>query len=94
MKKIATVLKNWHSDFIPKYSFDYFLQRCQALGNQKLLSVFLSLPRLTCRKYVEYIRERTHGRIQNNQSPYKVPTIKKIKKIMDLMDIWTMISRF
>lgn len=39
MKKIVTALKTWHFEFMPKYSFEYFLQRCQALGNHKLMSV-------------------------------------------------------
>jgi hypothetical protein len=41
MKKIVTLLKTWHVNMVPRYSFDYFLQRCQALGSNKRVVVFL-----------------------------------------------------
>ena len=35
MRKIAGALKCWQFEFMPKYSYDYFLQRCQVLGSNK-----------------------------------------------------------
>ena len=69
MKKIATVLKNWHSEFVPKYSFDYFLQRCQSLGSQKTLCVLLPSSRPICRRCDGFTRARTNGRTPS--SPYR-----------------------
>jgi len=39
MKKIVVIMKTWHNEMVPKYSFDYFLQRCQVMGSHKLVSV-------------------------------------------------------
>lgn len=39
MKKIVVLLKTWNFDMAPRYDFDYFLQRCKALGNHKFTQV-------------------------------------------------------
>lgn len=39
MNLVTVSLKTWHYQMAPKYSYDYFLQRCQSLGNSKILSV-------------------------------------------------------
>ena len=39
MKKITVILKTWHFEMLPRYSFEYFLQRCRALGNQRFTQV-------------------------------------------------------
>mgnify|MGYP006870848542 CR=1 FL=1 len=39
MKKIVCTMKTWQFNLAPKYSYSYFLQRCQALSNHKLTQV-------------------------------------------------------
>lgn len=39
MKKLVSVLKTWNFNMAPRYDFDYFLQRCKALGNHKFTQV-------------------------------------------------------
>lgn len=39
MKKIVSILKTWNFNMAPRYDFDYFLQRCKALGNHKFTQV-------------------------------------------------------
>jgi hypothetical protein len=78
MKKIATVLKSWHQEFVPKYSFDYFLQRCQALGNHKLLTVIGTLSRLTWRRCEESTKEQNNGK-RPKQLNSKILLIKRMK---------------
>ena len=43
---VIVSLKTWHYQMMPKYSYDYFLQRCQALGNHKITSVYSNLLRV------------------------------------------------
>ena len=63
MKKITIGLKTWHFNMRPKYSYEYFLQRCQALGSHKQLQV-QSHPylRLICTKYDDTTKISNHGR--------------------------------
>lgn len=42
MKKITSVLKTWNFNMAPRYDFDYFLQRCKALGNHKFTQAYMS----------------------------------------------------
>ena len=39
MNTLGVTLKTWHYQIAPKYSFDLLLQRCQALGSNKIVSV-------------------------------------------------------
>jgi hypothetical protein len=39
MKKMVNILKTWHYQMLPRYSFDYFLQRCKKLGDHKFTQV-------------------------------------------------------
>ena len=41
MNLVTTTLKTWQYNMMPKYSFSYFLQRCQALGSDKILSAYM-----------------------------------------------------
>ena len=43
MNLVAMTLKSWHYQMAPKYSYDYFIQRCQALGSHKVVSVIFML---------------------------------------------------
>ncbi len=63
MKKIVTSLKTWHFEMVPKYSFDYFLQRCQVLGGQKHLVVLEIIYRLICPKLEEFIKDKINGKM-------------------------------
>ena len=47
MKKIMVVLKTWHFEAAPKYNFEYFLQRLQALGSHPRVTVKVHLLRPT-----------------------------------------------
>lgn len=42
MNMVIVSLKTWHYQMMPKYSYDYFLQRCQALGNHKITSGYMN----------------------------------------------------
>lgn len=39
MNLVTMALKTWQYQMMPKYSCEYFLQRCQALGSDKVLTV-------------------------------------------------------
>ena len=43
MNSISVSLKTWHYQMAPKYSFDYFVKRCQALGSNKFVCVKFDL---------------------------------------------------
>jgi hypothetical protein len=61
MKKIVLTLKSWHNEFIPKYTYDHFLQRCQALGTSKFLLVLQFIFRPTCQRCEGSTRARISG---------------------------------
>jgi hypothetical protein len=61
MKKIEMTMKKWQFEMAPKYTFDYFLQRCQALGSNKFTMVIIYSCRLTCQKLGGFIRVKIHG---------------------------------
>jgi hypothetical protein len=37
--KVVDLLKGWHFELMPKYNFEFFIDRCQAFGSTKLLQV-------------------------------------------------------
>lgn len=39
MNLVVITLKTWQRQMMPKYSYGYFFQRCQALGSNKLVAV-------------------------------------------------------
>ena len=41
MRNIVVTLKSWQYRMMPKYSFDYFVQRSQALGSKSQTAVLL-----------------------------------------------------
>ena len=43
MNLVVITLKTWQRQMMPKYSYGYFFQRCQALGSNKLVAVILSI---------------------------------------------------
>lgn len=47
---------------LPKYSFDYFIQRCQALGSHKRITVSYILFRLTCQKSEKFTKGKMFGK--------------------------------
>jgi len=67
MKKIVVLLKTWHFKMMPKYSFDYFLQRCQVLGGHKQLLVIYLLYRHICARLEMYIKVKMYGNKNNNK---------------------------
>ena len=38
--KVVDLLKAWHFELMPKYNFEYFVERCQAFGSTKLIQVW------------------------------------------------------
>lgn len=37
--KIVDLMKSWHFDLMPKYNFEFFVERCQSFGSKKLVQV-------------------------------------------------------
>jgi len=61
MKKIVVTMKTWQFQMVPKYTFDYFLQRCQALGAQKQLMVIVHILRHTWPRLGRCTKENSLG---------------------------------
>lgn len=80
MNLVVMTLKSWQNQMMPKYYYDYFLQRCQALGSDKFVSVLILIKyRLTCIKLEEYIKESIIGIcLEHKIIQHKVIKIPKV----------------
>jgi len=62
LRKLARLVQEWHFQLMPKYSFNYFMDRCHKLGTKPAVRVFfICYSRAICPDLEISIKEKWIG---------------------------------